>query len=176
KDQTVNNYKNAEAVLRRITQHKPEHKVKAILDIGAADGKNLSFYRDKAYSTANCYAIEPSENCKSQIIDKNLIFLSSDVNDNWEERLSEKFDLVVMRHVLEHFLEPQIVLRKIHEALSEQGLLYIAVPNSLNPRGSISSFYFRAAHTFYFNFHSLSKLLLSNGFKIGLIQEGDDYN
>ncbi|MGB1103629.1 MAG: class I SAM-dependent methyltransferase [Crocinitomicaceae bacterium] len=77
--------------------------------------------------------------------------LSDDVNSNWYTKLNERFDLIIMRHVLEHFLDPLTVLKRIREVLSEDGVLYIAVPNNLNPTQDLEKVWFRVVHTYYFN-------------------------
>lgn len=43
----------------------------------------------------------------------------------------EKADVVILSHVLEHFLNPLKELIKLNEMLNENGLLYIEVPNSM---------------------------------------------
>jgi SAM-dependent methyltransferase len=42
---------------------------------------------------------------------------------------SERFDLIVIRHVLEHFEEPGSILHSLASRLTPQGALLIVVPN-----------------------------------------------
>ena len=43
--------------------------------------------------------------------------------------LNGSFDVIIMRHVLEHFLDPAAALRTAYLALRSEGRLYLAVPN-----------------------------------------------
>ena len=80
-----------------------------------------------------------------------------------------------MRHVLEHFSRPDLVLEKIKKVLSPGGLVYIAVPDSLNPQPTFSDAFVRVVHTYYFNKTSLTNLLYKSGLGIASIHEGDRY-
>jgi 2-polyprenyl-3-methyl-5-hydroxy-6-metoxy-1,4-benzoquinol methylase len=42
---------------------------------------------------------------------------------------NEKFDLIILSHVLEHLLNPSVFLKKIKSILSDNGILYIEVPS-----------------------------------------------
>jgi SAM-dependent methyltransferase len=43
-----------------------------------------------------------------------------------------EYELVRLNHVLEHFYDPEVVLRKIFERLAPGGLLHIATPNPMS--------------------------------------------
>ena len=57
--------------------------------------------------------------------------LTNDVDNEIDDMHHGSFDLIVMRHVLEHLENPVTALKKIVNLLSKDGILYIAVPNSL---------------------------------------------
>ncbi len=63
-----------------------------------------------------------------------------------------------MRHVLEHFMNPIESLIKISAHLSNNGIIYIAVPNMMNPKGSLTNSWFRTVHTFYLSRTTLSSI------------------
>ncbi|NOQ75665.1 MAG: methyltransferase domain-containing protein [Crocinitomix sp.] len=149
--------------------------VKHILDIGSGAGDNL-LDLGKAFPEAKLNAIEPSQ--ESQVILKKngIQVLSDDVNSNWDEALTDKFGVIIMRHVLEHFLDPLLALKRIRETLSDTGILYIAVPNNLNPIQSLEKSWFRVVHTYYFNKYSLANILRLAGLEEIEIVEGDRHN
>lgn len=165
----------AKAILERIQTYDHTFHPDTILDIGSGDGSNLSFLRSQRFHDSRCLAIEPSDLCISALAKKNIELISQDANTNWEKE-THNLDLICLRHVLEHFLWPAQILHKVWTALSEQGLVYIAVPNSLNPKGSIRNRFFRAAHTFYFNKYTLTTFLKRQGLEPAYVLEGDDYN
>jgi hypothetical protein len=78
-----------------------------------------------------------------------------------------------MRHVLEHFHDPQTVLRKVRHVLSDNGILYVAVPDAGHPTKRLRSFFFRVVHLSYFTARSLSDMLRMTGFDIIKVTEGD---
>lgn len=77
----------------------------------------------------------------------------------------EKFDLVIMNHVLEHFLDPKKVLTDIKNIVAPGAVLYIAVPNVLKPDVRLSRFY-HVNHTYYFSQTTLGEILARAGYKV----------
>src|SRR5262249_3091102 len=73
------------------------------------------------------------------------------------------FDVVVMRHVLEHTRDPQAQLEAARQRLVPGGALILAVPNAsgLASRvlGQYWSWYIPPAHIWYFTRPSLRRLL-----------------
>ena len=83
----------------------------------------------------------------------------------------DRFDVVIMSHVLEHLTEPDRVLRSVLAKLSPGGVLYVAVPDIASLQFRIFGKYWDAinpmVHMQYFNEESLSRLLRDTGF-VGL--------
>lgn len=79
----------------------------------------------------------------------------------------EPFDVVVMRHVLEHTLSPVDQLAAAAARLTRGGLLFVVVPNgaSLSSRllGQHWSWYIPPAHLWYFTTASLTRLVGAAG-------------
>ena len=62
------------------------------------------------------------------------------------EKVEGRYDIIMMCHVLEHFLDPIATLKQFKSHLTSDGLLYISVPNMENlGLGQIQN-----AHTYYF--------------------------
>lgn len=93
------------------------------------------------------------------------------------KKANNKFDLVFMQHVLEHFENPFTVLQDCHELLNENGIMLILVPNSKYRRAEKQNSKHRfynmkgvgSEHFVYFNYKNLGKTLQASGFKV--IQE-----
>jgi hypothetical protein len=80
------------------------------------------------------------------------------------------FDVIAMSHVLEHLSEPRAALKEAREALADDGLLYIAVPDMdsaqfrvFGKRWDVIS---PVAHLQYFTSASLTRLLGTCGFEV----------
>lgn len=78
----------------------------------------------------------------------------------------KKFDLITMFDVLEHFKSPPKALSKVHEALSENGLIYIQVPNVLGFKIPLNHGFGLPYHLWQFNKSQLFTLLENNGFEV----------
>jgi 2-polyprenyl-3-methyl-5-hydroxy-6-metoxy-1,4-benzoquinol methylase len=63
-------------------------------------------------------------------------------------------DVVTLFHVLEHLADPLAAFRKLHDVLSDDGLLFIEVPNILQADASPHNVFFKA-HLFYYSRHTL---------------------
>ena len=122
---------------------------KSALDIGAGMGWSLQWLSRNYPGFQRLAAIESSGHCITNLQDVvGVSVIANDVDDDWK---STGYDLVIMRHVLEHFMNPIETLNKVAENLSENGIVYIAVPDMMNPKGSLRDDWFRSVHTFYFS-------------------------
>ena len=148
-------------------------RVVNVLDIGSGEGLNLDAVKSK-FSKCELFAIEPSEASKKELERRGVKLLSNDVDDSWDKNYQNYFDIIIMRHVLEHLLDPATTLAKLKGVLNENGVLYIAVPDNL--RTTRQEGWLRVVHTYYFNRFSLSCLLQRLGFKIIQMKEGDEIN
>ena len=75
----------------------------------------------------------------------------------------ERLHLVTLNHVLEHLTDPWAALRRLHDALEPDGLLFIEVPNLAGLRKQISNS-FHQAHIWNFTPQTLLALAWQAGF------------
>jgi len=135
-----------------------------VLEIGPGWGTLLKLIQDTYHShvlgveISELAARVASEHYKLPI--KNKIF-----QDFARDYKGEKFDVIMIMHVLEHFVDPNDVLDQARSLLSPNGILYIAVPNLMNPDEPLDR-YFHFEHVHYFTAYSLAKLLQKHGFKV----------
>ncbi len=112
---------------------------------------------------ANIDVIESSLQCLEELakID-NIKVISSNIGGKWHET-DKKYDLIIIRHVLEHMWDPQNFLTRLNKILKDDGIIYIAVPNSMmwNKNKIISEI--RNVHLYYFNIWTLSKICALSG-------------
>ena len=143
--------------------------ISSLLEIGCSIGYTLEAAKirgiDELGTDISKYAVEYCEKLDlnaAQTTFENLI----DSN--------QKFDLIFMQHVLEHFEDPFATLGKCSELLNENGLILIMVPNS-NYKRAISKnskhrFYSMSGvgpeHYVYFNYNNIESVLNAKGFKV----------
>lgn len=149
----IHKYKNIQTICSRLNALNLINGRKSVLDIGAGMGWALQWLERDYAHFERLAAIESSKQCIMNLQDVvGASVISQDFDDDWK---STGFDLIIMRHVLEHFMNPIEALNKVRENLSSNGIVYIAVPDMMNSKGSLSNYWFRAAHTFYFSYSTL---------------------
>jgi SAM-dependent methyltransferase len=125
-------------------------RARSVVDVGAGMGWSLEWIRRHYPGVHERCAIESSAHCIAHIRDQlGAHVLASDLDEPWSRT---GFDLVLMRHVLEHTLDPVRSLRQVAQHLEPDGLLYLAVPDMLHPyQQDLRISWFRTVHTFYFS-------------------------
>lgn len=166
-------YRPIQQILERMKERELLSPMNKVLDIGSGMGHALIYLKNNVSKEAVYEAIEPSEHCRAFLEENRINYLSADVYSNWDEKRAGQYDLVIMRHVLEHFHDPLAVLQKARTVLKDDGLLYIGVPDALHPTRPLLQSFFRIVHISYFSKVSLTNLLKKAGLSIVSISEGD---
>jgi len=142
---------------------------RTILDIGAGNGLDLECIKDFLLrQDSEFYSIEHTEFCINELNRKNFKVISKDGESNWDKNYKNYFDFINIRNVLEHTLDPISVLKKISNSLSEEGLVFISVPNMSNPDFPLNLF-FEIPHTYYFSKNTLRNSLIKSELQPSLI-------
>lgn len=139
-----------------------------VLDIGCGAGGVLSEFARSGMSSA-LYGIEPSAACSGLLKGLDVKMVADRVEDDWSDAGS--FDVVIMRHVLEHLCDPVAVLARARKALSKRGRLYIAVPDTFAPAPPP----YTPPHLSYFSMETLLRTCASSGLvpvEMGVEPEG----
>ena len=144
---------------------------RTLLDIGCGYGHFLQTGKERGWEVSG---IEPSSiafnHCK-KILNLNV---TNKVFDNETKNELGFFDVIHLAEVLEHICDPYDLLVNAHEKLKSGGLIYVQVPNDYSPFQSAlrKACFFKPwwvypkHHLNYFDFDSLSKLLVRVGFKV----------
>lgn len=147
--------------ISKIKEFSPSIKSKKILEIGCGQGKLVKNFHMK---NINISAIELD---KKNVKEINSVLKKKVVkNINIEnEKIEEKYDIIILRHVLEHFKNPVKVLKKIKKNLSQDGIIYINVPYCENKKVLHESI-MNHPHIFHFSKKSLRNLIEESDLKI----------
>lgn len=135
------------------------------LEIGSYTGHFLDLARLEGW---NVVGVEPDENAAAQAIEN--FDLDVRISDLRNARFSDDyFDVVVMFHVIEHFLDPLAEINEIFRILRPGGILVAETPR-------FDTMWFRLLkerersvipdHFFYFTRKTLSEMVSSAGFSV----------
>ncbi|QMU63161.1 MAG: methyltransferase domain-containing protein [Flavobacteriaceae bacterium] len=97
------------------------HTQNKILDIGAGTGDFLHFFKSKGW---NVFGIEPNFEAR-KLAEKKGVYLKETIHSCQKEI----FDVVTMWHVLEHVPNLSEYIETLSQIVSNEGILFIAVPN-----------------------------------------------
>lgn len=130
--------------------HQFDLSYKSVCEIGAAGGWNLAPFlkmgkRVKGY--------EPSPMLVKQGLEKGI-----DLENGFVDDVEGVHDLVILKHVLEHFQNPLQVLTNLHPHVGKY--LFIEVPGIETRMPSLQN-----AHTFYFSTNTLEYITAKAGYK-----------
>jgi len=116
-----------------------------ILDFGSGSGAFLSLAKRNGHKVIG---IEPGEDFAAYARDMHGVEV---IIAPWREvELGDgQFDVITASHVLEHLREPVSALRQLARWLSDDGVIYVAVPNASAKRDqTFQHFHFAHVHTF----------------------------
>lgn len=109
--------------LQKIKKIKPTG---TILDIGSGDGHLLLEARRLGYEV---YANELEKSQAEILEDKGLPTFQGDIR---KKKISKKFDVVVMSHLIEHLIDVGDFMKSVYSLLKDDGILLINTPNHDN--------------------------------------------
>ena len=106
---------------------------KRVLEVGCAEAGLLKFFSSKG---ANCYGIELSnERFKNAILlneatnnQFNLFQANICYPETYKGLIKDKFDLIIIRDVIEHIPEKELALKNIYGLLKVGGKLFMSFP------------------------------------------------
>jgi ubiquinone/menaquinone biosynthesis C-methylase UbiE len=123
-DTNQNKTRDLEALVLRETLGKLEFS--SCLEIGCGTGKNTAWLQTKANQVvAVDFSEEMLSKAKEKISQPNVQFLQADINEPWHF-VQQPFDVVSFSLVLEHIEDLTAIFKKVAEALSPNGHVYIA--------------------------------------------------
>ena len=138
---------------------------KKICEIGAFDGLLLNIFKNNG---CEVFGYELNDKAREYAKKKYNIDLKPNFLEN-----NQKYDIIILSHVIEHFKEPKEILLKIKSMLNDNGFIYIEVPNSpiINKSKSQCSYetlikYLTTTHTVNFNMDNLKDFAENCGLKI----------
>ncbi|MBI2099165.1 class I SAM-dependent methyltransferase [Candidatus Uhrbacteria bacterium] len=157
-------YKYADALDFADEYIKEMNAADRIADIGCGYGRLLKALEER--TSAELIGLEP-DGAAAQFagrVSRAKIVVSS-LSKFVETNKDKKFNLFVLRHVLEHLPDPLVKFEALRDLLGNGGMIYIEVPNVESINKNIIS-YFKPGHLFHYSPHTLNLVLSKAGLKI----------
>tara|TARA_B100002019_G_C21266437_1_gene599701 strand:+ start:2031 stop:3221 length:1191 start_codon:yes stop_codon:yes gene_type:complete len=145
-------------------------KINSVADFGSGSGYFLKVFKDKGFK--NLLGLDFSK--KMNLIAKKKYKIKSLSGDFLRKKIKKKYDLITCIQTLEHLLNPIQFVIKAKKTLSENGYLFLEVPDSEFPKHNQLPEYFTFDHLFHFTEKSLSFILEKNGFEIITVSHLDN--
>jgi 2-polyprenyl-3-methyl-5-hydroxy-6-metoxy-1,4-benzoquinol methylase len=159
--------------LKRVEAGDPQ-KEQNILDVGAGYGKSIRAFLDDGYK--NISAIEHSEKRASSLannFDINTEHCSLEnfsLSDTYAK--TGNFDFIYLWHVFEHMTDVKTNLRILYNLLSDDGHIFLAVPNFY--REPIIWLAQSPVHQHSFSASNLFRIAQDEGFSVKILDQGYD--
>ena len=150
---------------------------KKILEIGSASGSLLNKLSE--YGAREVVGIELSEEFAEFSHNMGFKILTNTIE---ELDISQKFDIVVSFHTIEHVFDPMAVFKSIYKALKPDGWFLGEVPNQNDWRIKIfddkivKRFHYDPNHYYYFSPDTLKNYLKTSGFNDIHLETVERYN
>lgn len=159
---------------KMILEQEVRKNIRFALDVSSARGDFALWIIDK-FRIDKVACVEPDYYMTESYRDNPRIeLLSSDFRD---AEIRQSFDIIYSCHSLEHYRNPEVVLKKIAALLSPEGLLYLEVPNlaGLEYSSVCVEEYFYDQHRQHFTKQTLIRLLRQCNLR-PVIDGSDDAN
>ena len=150
-------YTNTNQIYEYIESIIIENNFNTIIEFGCAGGWNLLPFKNNNFRvTGYDYNRTLTNYGKDKF---NLDLRQGSFDDVINQ--GEKYDVVILNHVIEHFTDLISDLQKIKKIIKPNGIIYVGIPNiELFGRGQ-----FQNAHTYYFTPKTFSYYMHIAGFK-----------
>ncbi|MBI5007556.1 MAG: class I SAM-dependent methyltransferase [Nitrosomonadales bacterium] len=135
-----------------------------VLDIGCGNGGLLLALREQGFSQLT--GMDPSSACVAHLQERGLAAMHGCLGDPPSGR--ERFDLIILSHVLEHLLDPRSALSSLRELLNPGGHIYVETPDAARyvEFPSVPYYYFDSEHINHFDRFALANLARAGGFRV----------
>jgi SAM-dependent methyltransferase len=149
-------------VANGVKMRKKLNKTDRILEIGFANGELLIMLKNEGY---NVYGLDPSKFCVDELNARGITAFQGSIGNH---SVTEKFDFIILSHVMEHILDVDSAMKSIRHLLADGGSVYIETPDmeQYNENNVTPFKYIDIEHINHFGTYSLVNLVESYGFKV----------
>ena len=148
-------------------------KAKLILDIGCGAGDTGEILTGQGYVVDGITLSEEEKQVAGKVLRNVYVH---NVEQGLPNTMTDKYDVIILSHVLEHICYPQRLLKDVRERLSPEGILIIALPNLMhyNSRWKLTMGNFKYqeygiwdyTHFRWYTFRSAQEMLKENNYTV----------
>ncbi len=164
KDETADSHARKFAI-EAINQILSFKKSGRLLDIGAGRGMLVNVASEKGFEAKGIEINKNDSEYARKILKANVT-----TEDVFKANMDEKYDVIVMNHVLEHIENPIDLLKRAKFLLKEDGIILIGLPNVASAwrviQGESWYPYQHTQHIWHFSPKTLKHALIKAGFKV----------
>lgn len=111
-----------------------------IMEIGAGEGGVLKAFTDMGCTglavELDPHRVEDGKNfLKEEISEGKIKFITSDIYDTDSDQMDGKFDLVILKDVIEHIHDQAKLILRMHEFIKPDGMIFFGFPPWYMPYG-----------------------------------------
>lgn len=148
-------------IFERVTAFRPVSEIGSVLEFGAGGGWNLAWFAKAGVRARGVdYSRELVELGRRRGLD--MVQGSLDVIDG-------SYDVIVANQVIEHMTDPIGTLRRLRELLTDDGVLFVAVPDI----GAFGPALLQSAHVYYFGRRTFEWVMSAAGFRARHYERGN---
>lgn len=145
-----------------------------LLDVGAGEGFFSKYFSGQRWNVTCCdFSSHGIESQNPELLANHIQGDISDIIQNLSSQ-EEQYNLINLKNVLEHVIDPIVTLKSLSDLMSKKSLLRIVVPNDysnfqsmlLDRNHTENTWFCPPEHLHYFNFDTLSSLLVDLDFSI----------
>jgi 2-polyprenyl-3-methyl-5-hydroxy-6-metoxy-1,4-benzoquinol methylase len=166
-ESVVDRFKDLPArnIFRRLFPERNLSSIRRVLDFGCGNARFAASARD-VFSAAEVHAVDFQPEPPPQLKTGHAARLEYKTVHQFDAS-DCAYDLIILRHVLEHSHHPVSLIRKLAARLQPDGVLYIEVPNLDSGCGRLFGKYWKGfyvpRHIFHFTPASLTRVLAMAG-------------
>ena len=118
-------------------QYIKEHKKNPVLDIGCRDGHILEILEENGFTDLHGLDV-----VKKYIKNPKVNYYNCDAARMDKIFTDKIFNVVILSHVLEHVIDPEVVINQIYRVLKDDGILFIEIPLEPDVKPEVGHFSF----------------------------------
>ena len=150
---------NAERRFLFITNNMALSEKSRVLELGCGAGWNLlEFHQKNHFVKGYDYNSDYLTTGRTNGLDLSFGGIEDALASN------ERYDLVILSHVVEHLLDPIGLMGRVRTLLNDRGVVFVEVPSVLNVRRKLMK-YFQSAHTYSFTPETLNFVMTNAAYE-----------